>query len=233
MKLVVAAMSLLFCGSTAAANAPEIEVVQYQASGREVRLAINSNGKPATDVKIAVLTKDDQLLYSLSSHDQSVVSLPTFAPGKYHVAVSNNEGLRADIFLIVSVKKGNTRSEFTMELTVKPPPPPSFEEYLSTVEKMPASETLEKFAGTVRDPSGASIRGCQVRIFEKGFRDNQHTINLISDDDGHFSATLADGSYTAVFLIAGFRTRFQRFEMLPGGNRKEVPVRLEIGAITE
>ena len=232
MKVVVAAMSLLFCGSTAAANVPEVEVVQYQTSGRNVRLAISSNGEPATDAKIAVLTGDDQLLYSLSSHGQSVVSLLTFAPGKYHVAASNKEGLRTDIFLIVSAKKGNTPTEFAMELTVKPPSPPSFEEQLSIAEKMPASETLEKFVGTVRDPARASIRGCRVQIFEKGFRDKQHTVNLISDDEGHFSATLADGNYTAVFSIAGFRIRFLHFEILPEGNRNEVTVRLELGAST-
>jgi hypothetical protein len=225
-------MSLLLCGSAAIANAAEVEVVQYQASGRNVRLTLKSNGKGTADVKISVLTADDQLLCSLSSRDRTVVFLPPLAPGKYHIAASDKSDLRADLYLIVSAKAGDKPNEFMMQLTVKSPPPPSFEELLSIAEKLPASETLGKFVGTVRDPSGASVRGCQVQIFEKGFRDKQHTVNLISDDQGHFSATLADGNYTAVFSIAGFRIRLLHFEILPEGNRKEVTVRLELGAST-
>ena len=191
MKLVVAAVSLLACGSIAAAKAPEVEVVQYQVSGRNVRLTLKANGRAAANVKIIVLTADDQLLYSLSSHDQSRCFLTaSCARANTTLPLQTSRSLRADLFLIVSAKTGDKPDEFAMQLTAKPPLPPSFEEQLSAAEKMAASETLGKLAGTVRDPSGANIRGCQIRIFEKGFRDSRHTLNLISDDDGTFFGDL-------------------------------------------
>jgi hypothetical protein len=61
--------------------------------------------------------------------------------------------------------------------------------------------------------------------------DTAHPLKITTDQQGHFSASLAPGKYAAVIESPGFETNFLTFEISPDAVQEDLNVKLNIGAI--
>jgi 5-hydroxyisourate hydrolase-like protein (transthyretin family) len=230
MRLVTTAVACLLLNATVASACSVVVVVNSQPSSQRVQIKILQNGNPIKDVKIEVFTMDNQLrLFSLSTNDQGVATLPTLSPARYLIAATAVGGLGADLVLDVSKGLGHKTSLFSMELGVRPPPPPTIEEKMTGAEKASAREAVKEFRGILQDPSGAGVTNASVDVYPKGSRDKTQALEIKTDESGRFSAFLADGTYTALFQAPGFQTEIVVLEISADAQRKELQTVLKLG----
>jgi hypothetical protein len=210
-----------------------VVVLNVQPSSENVRIKLLHDGKPVRDVKIEVLMADEQPRLSLTTNEHGAATLPTLPPGRYHiVATAASGGLGADLVLDVSKSKKKKTSLFSMDLFVRPPPPPALADKIAVAEGIGPGERLQEFQGAVSDPSGAVAQGAKVAIFQRGSLGKAQVARTTSDATGHFSAHLEDGSYTAIFQLPGFSTQIQVFEIAGNGDKKDLQIVLQVASCT-
>jgi 5-hydroxyisourate hydrolase-like protein (transthyretin family) len=204
--------------------------VTSQPSSQRVQIKTLQNGNPIKDVKIEVFTTENQVrLFSLSTNDQGVASLPTLPPARYLIVASAASGLGADLVLDVSKRLGHKMSLFSMELGVRPPLPPTFEEKMTDAENESPRESGKEFRGILQDPSGSGVPNANVDVYAKGARVKTQALKIKTDETGRFSAPLADGIYTVLFQRAGFQTEIVVIEISGDAQAKDLRISLKLG----
>jgi len=232
MRQLVMSAVLLLNGTLAAGNCTVVEVLSFQPSSQNARIAVSINGKPQKDVNVVLSSYDGQARLTTATDSEGVVNLPDLPPGKYCLAASVSPTLRADVCLEVAKNRGRKPSAFSMELRPSPPPPPSFEEELEAAEKAPITVRIQVFAIIVEDPSTAFVPGTKVAVYRRGLAERAHPLESTTDEQGRFTAPLPPGIYTAVFQISGFQTEFVSFEIAPDGSKEELRVKLKLAMCT-
>ena len=189
-----------------------VEVLKVEPSFQHVRILTVYNGRPVSGVKIVVFSEDEQRRFSLSTNAQGVAKMSLSPKGRYRIAADAAGGLGANLILAVSKGKGKNASSFTLSLAVRPPMPPTLEDKIAAAEMADLAK-FRQFEGVAVDPSGAAIAQVKIDVFKKGSRGAMRAGRAKSDADGHFSVTLPEGSYTAVFSIPGFSIYIVAFEV--------------------
>lgn len=207
-------------------------------SSAVVRLAVVDKGKPAAGAKLEFYLLDsgrrpEEPTLTLVSDEFGWIKSPTLADGRYEVVASTEDNLRADLALDVSSHYGRTPSAFKMELF--PADPQDVDPEKATLEKVPITNHLEVFRGTVTDQSGAVIPGAKIRIYRRGTGDEKVLQTLKAgkcaascEKAGQFETKLDPGTYVAEFLYQGFAPKLVGFEIVSSGSR-QIDVVLELG----
>jgi outer membrane receptor protein involved in Fe transport len=93
-----------------------------------------------------------------------------------------------------------------------------------------ASSSTAELRGQVLDPSGAALTGASVSVADLN-KGTKRTVT--SDDDGYFTfLNLPPSSYELVVEATGFASNATRID-LTVGQQAQVPIRLEVGTVTE
>ncbi len=232
MKTVLFIAGLLLLAGMRTGACSVVEVLNVQPSSQNIRITVLRDGIPVRDVKLEVLMAAEQPRLSLSTDKHGVAALPSLPPGRYHIVATSSGGLGADLVLDVSKNKGKKTSSFSMDLSVRPPPPPTLAQRIATAEGLATSKRMQSFHGILEDPSGAGIQGAKIEISQKGSLGKAQVTKVASDTTGHFSAPLANGAYTAVFQVPGFSAQIQVFEIALDGDMKESRIILQITPCT-
>jgi hypothetical protein len=216
------------------ANTSEVEVLNCAASSQEAHITIDLHGKPTTDVNLTVTTLQSELVQVLSIDDSGLAVLPPLTPAKYLVTASAPENLGGSICVEISKKKSKQVSSFSLALKPLSPSSLSIEQMLAAAENSARSEHLQEFKGLVVEPSGMGVSGTVIQIFPRGARarDDARAVKAITDAKGHFSAALADGIYTALFMTPGFETKIVTFEISAQGTANGLRISLQLGIST-
>jgi hypothetical protein len=210
-----------------------VEVLDLKPSSQHVRIRVLQDSNPVPNVALVVAeVADGQPRFSLVSDSHGVAKLPVLFPGNYCIRASATPTLRADLCLAVSKRFGKKTSEFSMDLLVKAPLPPTLEEKVETAENAPVTARLQEFLGVVVDPSGTGILGTMIEIFHKGSRGHGQVAKTTSGPNGHFAVHLPVGAYTAVIEFSGFDTRILTFEIAEDGDAKDLGIRLDLAPST-
>jgi len=143
-----------------------------------------------------------------------------------YVALFQEGGFR-DRFVVFEVAKTEARSELWVSLILEVDAGLQYE--LTAARDKPPSERIQDFAGVLLDESGADIPGARIRIWKRGSEDEGPTVEAVSDQEGRFSAHLAEGTYIAVFRERGFRDQLVIFDIAKGDGAKEFQVTLRVG----
>jgi hypothetical protein len=232
MKRVLIIAGLLLLAGMGTGACSVVEVLNVQPSSQNIRITVLRDGITVRDVKLEVLMADEQLRLSVSTDKHGTAALPSLPPGRYHIVATSSGGLGADLVLDVSKNRGKKTSLFSMDLSVRPPPPPTLAQRIATAEGLATSKRMQSFHGILEDLSGAGIQGAKVEIFQKGSLGKAQVTKVASDATGHFSAPLADGAYTVIFQVPGFSTQIQVFEIALDGDMKESRIILQIAPCT-
>ena len=231
MKFLAAAAFCLSCAVFAVTAQVVMVLREARPSSQNPRLKILSGGKLQPGANLAVYNADDEQKLSFKADSDGMATLPDLQPGRYCLAASSSPTLRAILCLQIADRHAPKPSVFSIELVVQPPPPPTFEEKLEAVEKAPIGLLTRAFSGAVRDPAGAVMPRVSVAVYRQGAGDTAHPLKISTDRQGHFSASLAPGKYTAVIESPGFETRFLTFEISPDAVQEDLNVKLNIGAL--
>lgn len=232
MKTVLLIAGLVLMADMRTAACSVVEVLNVQPSSQNIRITVLHDGIPVRDVKLEVLMADEQPRLSVSTDKHGAAALPSLPPGRYHIVATSSGGLGADLVLDVSKNRGKKISSFSMDLFVRPPPPPTLAQRIATAEGQATSKRIQSFHGILEDPSGAGIQRAKIEIFQKGSFGKAQVMKVASDATGHFSAPLANGAYTAVFQVPGFSTQIQVFEIELEGDIKESRIILQLAPCT-
>jgi hypothetical protein len=129
---------------------------------------------------------------------------------------------------MVSKKTGESSSVFQMDLSHKPTSPPD-NEYSLLTAKLEVTEQVPEFKGRVVDPLGAVIPQALIEIYSNGAKDGKQAVQIKTGDDGTFQKHLADGTYRALVMFPGFKTKFLVFQISRLAADKSLQVPLQIG----
>ncbi|HKM83283.1 MAG TPA: hypothetical protein VJY15_20275 [Candidatus Acidoferrum sp.] len=193
-------------------------------SSRNVRITAYVNGEPLQGTEVEVFQREKEPLGSLSTDDHGVAVLPPLKPGFYSIVAASGEDLVANLYLHVMENAESEVSVFSMDLQ-----PTATAQMLATAAKMPVTERIQEFKGVAEDPSGAGVPGASIEVYPRGSEAKSKRIQLKADENGHFSAPLADGIYTVVVRMQAFRDSFLVFEVTQDGKAKELRVSLRVG----
>ncbi len=205
-----------------------VEVLTAQPSARNIRISVDVNGAPAPGAVISVYTRSERFLFRTSTNGSGVARLRQLSPGSYHIIAAGEGDLRSDIVLMVSKKAGESSSVFQMDLFHKPTPP-LHDEYSLMTAKLEVTEQVLEFKGQVVDPLGAVIPQALIEIYPDGARDGKHAVQIKTGDDGSFQKHLAHGTYRALVLFPGFKTKVFVFQISRFAADKSLQVPLQIG----
>jgi len=99
---------------------------------------------------------------------------------------------------------------------------------LSAVAQSTGSATLR---GTVKDPTGAIVRGATVTLTNERTKDER---SAKSSEDGTYTfAAVAPGSYTLKVEASGFKTSSQANVIIETSGTQGIDVTMEVGQPTE
>jgi hypothetical protein len=232
MRIVIQAAAYLLLASLSVGR-PSVEVLQVHPSSQNARITVLQNGQRIQNVKVVVLAPDDRPRLSLSTDNRGAVVLPLLPPGTYHVVATASDGLAAELVLEISARKRRKPNSFSMELFLRPPPPPSLQDRIAAAERIAIAEQLQQFNGVVQDQSGAAISRCKIQVFQKGSVVGAPVLEGMSDETGHFSLPLPAGVYTATIQRPGFSTQVQVFEIIKNGGAGGLRIVLQVAPSSE
>ena len=231
--VVLAAASLAFA-EPSYANTSEVEVLTCAASSQGARITLDLHGTPAKDVNLTVTTLENQVIQVLSMDDSGSAILPPLAPSKYLVTASAPGNVGGSICVEISKKKSKQVSSFSLALKMLSPNSLTIEQMLAAAGNSVPSEHIQEFKGLVVEPTGMGVSGTLIQIFPRGakVRDDARAVKVMTDGNGHFSAVLADGIYTALFMTPGFQNKTITFEISHQGTANDLRISLQIAMST-
>lgn len=213
-----------------------------------MRIAVALNSKPAPGAGVefyryAQSRRPETPTFILRSDRQGWLKTPKLSAGLYEVMVHAGDTLQADVFLEVSSRYGRHATAFAIDLQPTSPAPWVFavietdETRATNVDvaqaaKTPITERLQAFRGVVTDPSGAVVPGADIQIIQTGPGRPKILNGITSGRAGDFEARLEPGTYVAVFMEPGFKSKFVGFEIATDGSER-LEVTLEIGAASQ
>jgi hypothetical protein len=232
MKPLLIAALYLLCAHAAFAECVEVGPSNPLLSAANVQITVNLDGKPLplANLVISVVAKDgEQFLFSASADAYGVARLSDLKPGRYHVIGMGRNGIESDIFLDVSATAEKRVSYFSLNLLG--PAESARHLAMALAGKMPVSEHLREFTGTVQDQSGAGIANAVVEIYRDGDgKQASTTVSLTVDEAGRFSTKLPYGVYRAIVRSDGFKPYPVVFEILQDGDAKDLSVVLKVAS---
>jgi hypothetical protein len=205
----------------------EVRQMTLQQSARHVRISVLLNGRPTPGVSVDFCTSGDKPCRTSLTDENGIANSPKLPDGDYIVTASLDDVSGGDLSLHVS-RKGKA-SSFSIDLTESFRAAQNFQ---AAADKLPIREIVQSFQGVLRDPSGATIVGVDIKIVRRGSEDHAIVQRVRSDLSGHFSAPLDDGMYVAFFSFPGFRAEIVPFEIAARGS-KDLVVNLQLGQMTE
>jgi hypothetical protein len=184
-------------------------------SSSRVQVTVILGGKPSKGVKVDFYSEGRQFFLSALTDEHGIVAPPELVPGNYIVVAALDEDVSAS--LVLHVVGGRKLSKFSVDLTERFA---QSRDELQTLEKLPVRDHVQDFQGVVVDPSpfGTFIPDAKIRILRKGSAEKTVGFRLNADENGHFSAQLADGLYIGFFYSPGFRTAVVPFEVTKDGS---------------
>ena len=234
MKVFAAAFLILLPASALPRERSVVEVASVEPSFEHVRVLTLHNGSPLDKVKLEVFSWKGRRRLSISTNREGVAKFLLAPPGRYRIAADAANGLGAELILDVSKGKGKNESSFTLNLDVRPLPPPTLEERIVAAEAAGPAR-IRQFAGVVVDPGGAVIPQTRIEVFKNGSQGKLRSAKTESDRAGHFVARLPYGFYTAVFSVQGFSTYIVAFEIAKGddsADANDLKIMLQLGPVT-
>jgi hypothetical protein len=217
----------------------ECVLVPPRESSSHVRVSVVLGGKPLAGAKVILrnghecndpgdVLGTDPLYFVTAppnafpmTDEKGILDLRELAPGEYDVAATLN-GIVTTPFVALHVSSDPKLTTLPMDLTGQ----------LQRVEDAPIRDRVAAFQGTVQDPAEAVIAGASIVVVKKGSQMKDVALTTKSDNNGHFSAQLAEGSYLAVFYFRAFRPRIVPCQVVKGGSG-ELTVKLDIGRTVE
>jgi hypothetical protein len=230
MKALTFALTAALCLPPRASSECVVVPAVYQPSSQNAEITVFLEGKPHGNVKLRVFTFDGHLRLSVFGDSKGIVKLPHLPAGKYCLTANAAPNLGASMCLDLSVRDSGLPKTFSMNLGYEHGVSTNLDYILDRAEEKAATERLQKFAGTVLDPSGsgAAIPHALVFVARHGSHHKAHPLKITADQDGHFSAQLHPGTYTAVFEFPAFVTEVVIFEIAPDGSQEGLRVTLQI-----
>jgi len=223
MKLLLIAALCLACTHTASAECVEVTPYNWSLtplpSSGNAQITVNLDGKPLPNATLIVNKDVEQFPFSALADAPGVAQLRESKPGRDHVAGMSPNDIRSDLLLDVSRDSQKPVSYFSLDMFGRAESTRHFA--LALTDKMPVSEDLSEFTGTVQDQSGASIPKAEVEIYPENSR---------ADECGHFSVKLPDGAYPAIIHMAGFKPYPRVFRILKEGDAKDFSIVLKVGS---
>jgi Carboxypeptidase regulatory-like domain len=194
-------------------------------ASHNLEVTVQRDGKPVADASLSVFGYRGQLLqliFRRTTDKKGFVALKDLDPGFYEISATSTEDDELAVMQVaVAVESTQPAASFTMNLT-------GMSHYAAAL-KMPVTEHVRQFTGTITDPSGAGIPSASIFIYPDGNWNSSTEKVIHTDDQGRFSAKLPPGIYRALVSGIAFRSRFLVFEIRPDAENKEVNVQLEIG----
>jgi len=214
-------------------HAASVEVLSCQPATQKAHVTIALAGTASRDVKAVLSWQDGRQIQNLSMDRAGRIVLPRLQPGTYLVEASAPANQGGALCLEISPSKQERSTHFAISLHAMPPAPPTLDQLLTAAENQDPVLRLQQFKGVVTDPAKSVLSGATVEIRPKGVRGDFRTLTAPTDAEGHFSAHLPDGIYTAVFTAQGFGRQIIVFEIAKTGSSEELQVPLQIGFAAE
>ena len=173
----------------------------YLPSSPNPCFTVQKNSKPAggVDVRLYGEKSPPQAPYWKSvTNDNGAACLSALPEGKYEfIATSGRRGAEVDF----EVSKKNAASEFPMTLVLP--------DRLQSAVEAPVQLWLQQLRGVVEDPSGAIIPNVKIEVWRKGPSgevDENPVKKAETNDLGHFTCDVGQGTYIAIFEFPGFNS---------------------------
>jgi hypothetical protein len=206
-----------------------VEVLSPEPSTQKVKIIILHKGVPLKKVRIEIFAAGEQPLRTLVTNKQGIAKLLLSPPGRYRISATALDGVHAD--LVLDVAKGMNETVFPLDLDLTRSLTPTVQNMIAAAESTVA-EQVARFRGSVVDPAGALIQQTKITVYKKGSGGKKVVAATVSDASGRFSSKLPTGSYTAVFMIPGFKTFILVFQITPDAEDAGLRVPLQLGGCT-
>jgi 5-hydroxyisourate hydrolase-like protein (transthyretin family) len=229
MKLLRLVLCSLLIAAPASSKCSMVEVVSPEPSTQKVKIITFHNGVPARNVRIEVFATGEQLLRTHATNNQGIVRLLLSPPGRYRISATAADGVHTD--LILDVAKGMNESVFPLDLDLRRSLTPTLQNMIAAAESG-VSAKISRFRGVVVDPAGAVVQHTKITVYKKGSGGKKVVSTMVSDASGQFSKKLRAGSYTAAFVISGFKTFIVAFQIAPGAEGAGLRVPLPLAPVT-
>src|SRR5208282_1797229 len=183
-----------------AANTITKGTVQTCSPSQNAVIAVTKLGEAVPGVHLEIyreIQNGERPAWSGLTDKNGIATLIDLRPGRYRVFADAGL-LDATMYLTVAEDAaGESRCE--IKLT-----PPEAAERPPVLAKQTASITVHEFRGVVQDESGAVIPRAKVRVLRNN-HDHAELASTRSNERGQFSLPLQNGTYLAVFDVAGFK----------------------------
>lgn len=189
---------------------------------RNIDITVSFRGHPASGASLLLSTSAGQFLRQVPVDSRGVAHLRGLQPGKYWV-VATDKVYDSQLLLSVAADAKTTTTRLSVELFTRTA------QNFAGINATPVTEHLPRFAGTVKDPSGAPVAGAAVEIYPDGIADTAQVVIVRSDDLGHFSADLRSGVYRALIREQGFKIYRIGFQIAEKAASKDLSPVLQIG----
>lgn len=219
-------LSAMVIGS---ANA-SVRVMAIVHSSRHPQIQVTYEGKPVAGATVAIFrgyNGSGNALFTVETDDKGLAVFPKIATGEYRVYVKAVPKLWGSVDLEVSQPIGKDPGPIQLQLDCCTPP--TYEETVASAEQAPIHDRLQSLSGVVVDPSGAFIPKVEIDVVLKGTEGKTHVARIRSDNDGRFTAPLADGEYVIFFNAPGFRSLVIPIAISHANGQGELRAKLRIG----
>jgi hypothetical protein len=233
MKVFTTAASILLVATIAHGECVVVVPVS-RPSKQNAHVWVTVDGKPAARLpirlEITLFPSGKKSETQFTTDEYGAFNLPRLAVGQNCVTADAEPRLNASMCLDVTAAHDSTATEFHLELTALPPPPPTLEELVKQHKKSPIELSSSAFVGTVTDQTAAGIMKAEITVFRRDAVAKSDHLKIQADEDGKFTAVLEPGTYTMVVMAQGFSTRFVGVEIKQDAPKEEMSIELKIAA---